>query len=501
MASNASPSSAVLGQHETRNVTVQQEMSRAFPGYFKSNFNRGKKRLLLSTKQLAKTTSKIVALNFYLLQKNTSHTPMPAEELELLQAGMGRQTVSLPDDGDHAEISRLLTETFPKMENLCGGWLLHKATGGSGRRKLTIIPPEAEGYSVKALKAVSAGGKASPASVLKVVFIGEAGIDTGALKKEFLTDMISGIERRFFEGPGNQGKNPRYSLSDLDNENFRTIGEIMSVSLAQGGPAPAFFKEWGYNFLCTGEVDFSSLSTDDVADHESSTLISRVENAADTQTLLLWADEIISCGYTSKITHDRKESIIRAIVLHSTTRLIPMLQQLRKGMELYGLLNLMSTNREACHGLFVPGKIIKPDADFMMMNCKPQFSEKGTSKERTERKIINFLQDYLQELDIRDGEGESAGEEVDSLKVHHVLQWMTGQSHIPILPDEKRHFKITCNFDHQCQQRLGDHIICYPVVSACTHTVTFPVQHLNTYDDFRKLMSEAVRYGGGFHRV
>lgn len=104
-------------------------------------------------------------------------------------------------------------------------------------------------------------------------------------------------------------------------------------------------------------------------------------------------------------------------------------------------------------------------------------------------------------LHITDGEGQSAGEEVDSLKVHHVLQWMTGQSHIPILPDEKRHFKITCNFDHQCQQRLGDHIICYPVVSACTHTVTFPVQHLNTYDDFRRLMSEAVRYGGGFHRV
>lgn len=87
------------------------------------------------------------------------------------------------------------------------------------------------------------------------------------------------------------------------------------------------------------------------------------------------------------------------------------------------------------------------------------------------------------------------------LKVHHVLKWMTGQSHIPLLPDEKRHFKITYNFDHQCHQRLGDHTICYPVVSACTHTVTFPVQHLNTYNEFKRVMSEAVRYGGGFHRV
>uniref|UniRef100_A0A8C1XYB6 Uncharacterized protein n=1 Tax=Cyprinus carpio TaxID=7962 RepID=A0A8C1XYB6_CYPCA len=89
----------------------------------------------------------------------------------------------------------------------------------------------------------------------------------------------------------------------------------------------------------------------------------------------------------------------RAIVLHSTTRLIPMLQQIRKGLELYGLVDQMAANPEACRSLFVPGNIIKPDADFIMMSVQPNFSEKGTSKERTERKIINFLQDFLQEVE------------------------------------------------------------------------------------------------------
>ncbi|XP_063732181.1 uncharacterized protein LOC134859572 [Eleginops maclovinus] len=400
---------------------------RSFPGYFKSDFRRGKKRCLTAAKHLVKTSIKTTALHFYLLPKNISHTPLPTEELELLQAGMGRQTLTLPEDGDHAEISRLLADTFPKMEGLCGGWLLHKATGGSGRRKLTVIPPEAEGCSVKALRAMSAGGKvtfyivplqetldtsplppdshcfskmpkktffqcnevmplqmlavhirtcngklssdetvdevvcpictkefpedeitvhaslcgacqgllqhitivqlhllhlqyanqkvrkmysvylntkltsqqnlncvwierafqtgafssgngkkaASPTSTLKVVYIGEAGIDTGAIRKEFLTDMVSGIENRFFEGAGSQGKNPEFSLTDLDNDNFRTIGEIMAVSIAQGGPPPAFFRAWCYNFLCTGEVDFHSLSKEDVSDLESCLLISK----------------------------------------------------------------------------------------------------------------------------------------------------------------------------------------------------------------------------------
>ncbi|CAI5677235.1 unnamed protein product [Oreochromis niloticus] len=217
---------------------------------------------------------------------------------------------------------------------------------------------------------------ASPTSVLRVVPIGEAGVDTGALRKEFLSDMISGIESRFFEGPENKGKNPKYSLTDLDNENFRTVGEIIAVSLAQGGPSPAFFKEWCYNVLCSGEVDFSCLSKEDVADVESSLLISKVEDAADIQSLMLWADEIVSCGYTNQIEMDSKESMIRAIVLHCTTRLIPMLQELKKGMELYGLVNLMAVNPEACHSLFVTGKILKPDADFIMMSCQPHFSEK-----------------------------------------------------------------------------------------------------------------------------
>ncbi|XP_019206371.1 G2/M phase-specific E3 ubiquitin-protein ligase-like [Oreochromis niloticus] len=244
---------------------------------------------------------------------------------------------------------------------------------------------------------------ASPTSVLRVVFIGEAGVDTGALRKEFLCDMISGIESRFFDGPENKGKNPKYSLTNLDNENFRTVGEIIAVSLAQGGPSPAFF-------LCSGEVDFSCLSKEDVADVESSLLISKVEGAADTESLMMWADEIVSCGYTNQIKMDSKESMIRAIVLHSTTRLIPMLQQLRKGMGLYGLVSLMAANPEACHSLFVPGNILKPDADYMM-NCQPHFSEKGTSRERTERKIVNFLQGFLQEIEISDGNTGGAGGE------------------------------------------------------------------------------------------
>ncbi len=51
-----------------------------------------------------------------------------------------------------------------------------------------------------------------------------------------------------------------------------------------------------------------------------------------------------------------------------------MLQQLRKGLELHGLVDQMTTNPEACHPLFVPGKITK--VTFFTARNYNQFLEK-----------------------------------------------------------------------------------------------------------------------------
>ncbi|XP_048010782.1 uncharacterized protein LOC125244677 isoform X1 [Megalobrama amblycephala] len=57
------------------------------------------------------------------------------------------------------QITRQLMEHYPKLMKLTGGWLLYKALGGSGQRKLMIVPPEADGYNGQYLKSSSGGGK------------------------------------------------------------------------------------------------------------------------------------------------------------------------------------------------------------------------------------------------------------------------------------------------------------------------------------------------------
>lgn len=61
----------------------------------------------------------------------------------------------------------------------------------------------------------------------------------------------------------------------------RTAGEMFSVSLAQGGPAPCFFRKWCYQFLATGDFDAMELTKDDVDDLEYASLIERVSTSAE----------------------------------------------------------------------------------------------------------------------------------------------------------------------------------------------------------------------------
>ncbi|CAI5669542.1 unnamed protein product [Oreochromis niloticus] len=193
--------------------------------------------------------------------------------------------------------------------------------------------------------------KGSPINKLHVTFIGEAGIDTGALSKEFLTEMMDGIETRLFEGSGKKGKSHVYSISDLENSFYRTAGEVFSVSLAQGGPPPCFLRSWCYQFLATGNFDALKLTKDDVDDTEYRSLIEKVE-VADNLTDL--TEDIVSCGYTGLVKLDKRDSIIRSIVVHATVRLTPMLQQIRTGMKIYNLLEVIGRHESLCSNLFVP---------------------------------------------------------------------------------------------------------------------------------------------------
>ncbi|KAL7400246.1 hypothetical protein ABVT39_009121 [Epinephelus coioides] len=65
--------------------------------------------------------------------------------------------------------------------------------------------------------------------------------------------------------------------------------------------------------------------------------------------------DILDCSYTGKIDMEHKENILRSIGLHVMTKRMPMLQQLREGLDIYGFSQVMQAKTEECRSLFVAG--------------------------------------------------------------------------------------------------------------------------------------------------
>ncbi|KAK9971304.1 hypothetical protein ABG768_024678, partial [Culter alburnus] len=97
-----------------------------FPALFnrRGEQSKGKRRFAPSPR----TSVKFATYNLCVLPGPSSLTPKGSAELQLMQAGLGKRQVSMPEDMDHKEMVKLLEDEFPKLRTLTGGWLFHKAT-------------------------------------------------------------------------------------------------------------------------------------------------------------------------------------------------------------------------------------------------------------------------------------------------------------------------------------------------------------------------------------
>uniref|UniRef100_A0A1A8EKA7 HECT domain-containing protein n=2 Tax=Nothobranchius korthausae TaxID=1143690 RepID=A0A1A8EKA7_9TELE len=187
---------------------------------------------------------------------------------------------------------------------------------------------------------------------------------------------------------------------------------------------------------------------------------------------------------------EKKGEMIRAIVLHATMQRTPMLKELREGLDLYKFATVLKEETEHCRGLFVADNNDKVDSHYIVSHLDPQMSDKGSIKHIKEVKILNYFQDFLIELEDNQEDGGK-----DQLTVPKVLQWFTGQSHRHLLLSERQRFKITV-----CFERMPKHSLCFPLVSACSHTVTFPTAHQCTYE-FKVNLATAITCGKEFHMI
>ena len=178
--------------------------------------------------------------------------------------------------------------------------------------------------------------RTSPGKCLRVHFTGEDGIDSGAMSKEFLAQAILDMENIMFAGG-----TPVNSTYNIQNGYFQSCGEIVAVSLAQGGPPPCFLEACVYDTLVSPETDFNNLNEKHITPEEKRMLDS-IQNDLGSHS-----DTIVEHGYTGQIDQEHISDIMGSILISLITKRQVYLKEFMKGLELYGLAELIKQNTES----------------------------------------------------------------------------------------------------------------------------------------------------------
>jgi hypothetical protein len=338
--------------------------------------------------------------------------------------------------------------------------------------------------------------KSSPTQRLTVKYVGEDGIDTGALAREFLTDCMDNMRSAMFPDGC-----PVDSTYHIQNGNFRTCGQIAAVSLAQGGPSPSLFEECVYDTLVNPDIDMMKLNIDQHLTKSEKELINKIRNDIKGNQ-----DKILDHGYTGVIDDGHVDEIVRSIVVSLVNKRVLYLKEFMQGLALYGIDELLKKAPGLCKYYFVRGLIQDNiDANYLFSCMQPEYSEPGSSRRTLEEKVVDNFQDFLNSIEDTKVTGYSAPVawnykdedeekqkvpddmiqeekfETAEVNVPGMMMWLTGQKHIPL---NGKKLSITIFFYHDCKSRDPKHTICFPLIGACGMQITFPIEHMVDSDEF-----------------
>ncbi|EDO46220.1 predicted protein, partial [Nematostella vectensis] len=183
------------------------------------------------------------------------------------------------------------------------------------------------------------------------------------------------------------------------------------------------------------------------------------------------------------------DSILAAVTVSMLSRRELMLKELKKGMELYGLADIVTKHPKKCKGLFVMGHQEEVDGNYLFSLMKPQYSAVGSSRRTVEESVMDNFQDFIFSLEDKS--------QVFDLSPSAVMGWLTGQKHRNL---SKKISPIHVRFDHDCLKRNPKHTVCFPLVGACGREITLPVAHMASLDTFKQNFLLAFCKGQAFSK-
>ncbi|XP_031565225.1 G2/M phase-specific E3 ubiquitin-protein ligase-like [Actinia tenebrosa] len=329
---------------------------------------------------------------------------------------------------------------------------------------------------------------------LSVVFIGEAAVDDGGPRREFFTEIFEHVKRRLFIQDDKDGFVPLESTVALTEGSFKVAGELMAMSLAQGGPAPNFLASWVYDYLSSG-LDGVPAQIENIKDSKFKRVaekIMAVETEKDLQEVLTEDDSmdiLNEVGYRGVPQREKiknKDKILRSVYVKVYVEpKIPMLNQMAKGLELYGVLDEITKNKEEMRKVFTFDNF----EELTNASLRALWSINFSLPQKLKEDEIITYKAFADFICMVEYEGMSKYE----VSLADVLKFITGCTQVPPLGFSK---KIAITFVHGCESGCK----CRPTASTCALELRLPI-HIKSFDDMVSCGVSMLKECFGFGNV
>nr|XP_033488754.1 uncharacterized protein LOC117260782 [Epinephelus lanceolatus] len=298
----------------------------------------------------------------------------------------------------------------------------------------------------------------------------------------FLKSLCS--PSRIQESP--KGFIPRMNISHIQKGVYRTIGQMMSSIIVQGGEPSALLSPLVVDYFLTGNSFQVNVTPDDIADMALREDLKKVDEAATTDELEQalegcdsWRYEIE--GLPNPVSMNNKDAFVQnAIRFHVLIQRQSCYDQLVEGLKYCEVLPLLKENPCLRVLLDMPEEPNDVTADVATL-LKPNYSVLGSNRRPKEELMVVKIREFLhcvQEKEVGERlhtrnltEAEKAF--ILTLNPGHILAFATGSTKVPAIgffPSPK------LTFVHDDTKHL-------PIAHTCSNELQIFVNRKNLADD------------------
>lgn len=311
---------------------------------------------------------------------------------------------------------------------------------------------------------------------LKVEFLGEDGIDCGALKLEFLQLCLEEAMKNTFEEV-NGVKIPKKSAGGLLT--YKIVGLMIAHSVIQGGPGISCLPQWCYKYMVSRDFNAAAeyLSKDDIplnaATASLHTFLDELQEADSDSKLDALLDETSATGeiyqqiingsswdITQQVTFQNRCLLIFELIQDEVIRKrIGQINAMCDGLDEIGLMKLASLHPDEFEPLFLPCTQISQCA--LLDSIYPSTNLSGSQLQSHEW-FLRYIQETSSEI------------------LTKLLQFSTSLKNIPstgLLP------KITIDFHTDRDRRL-------PEAFVCVRKLILPICH-TSFEEYKSHLNVA----------